>query len=94
MTTLLRTQGVDQVARNVARILTLAERCISMSSMYSGVTTSHVITSAGCQVSSFVLRRPDIPFYVGAGEPLLPLDEPMDAVFVRLHPLPQPVSAA
>ena len=30
-------------------------------------------------------RREDIPFYVGAGEPLLPLAEPMDAVFVR-HP--------
>ena len=29
------------------------------------------------------MRRQEVPFYVGAGEPLLPLDEPMDAVFVR-----------
>ena len=80
----LHVQGVDQVARNVARILTLAERCVSV---ISAARRNHLLyETEPIGSAQIVVRRQEIPFYVGAGEPLLPIDEPMDAVFVRLAP--------
>jgi hypothetical protein len=72
-------QGVDQVAKNVARILTLAQRCAHTLAF----ARPHDVADHAINLATNLVRREDIPFYAGAGEPLLPLAEPMDAVFVR-----------
>lgn len=92
--TTLVLQGATQVAKNVARILTLADRyarapatsCMAPSQLAGAALRDRYLSTSPKTYSYKALKRLlvtrlDVPFFEGADEPLL--GQAMDASFVR-----------